>query len=189
MANADNAFGLKPVRYSSGRAYTGAARKYYKSASVILGIGDPVVLSGTAEAVTGIPEVTRAAAASGTITGVIVGFDVRPNALSQNHMAAADTGYVFVCDDPDVVFEIQEDSVGSNLAVTDVGEFCDLATVGNASTSTGRSSVELDSSNAGTGDQLRIMGLAQRDDNAIGANAVWEVMINEHTYKAVSTPI
>lgn len=188
MANVDRPFGMRPVRYLSGKAYTGACKRYKKEASTIIAVGDPVVLTGTAEAVTGIALVDRAAAGSGTITGVVVGIDPVRSDLTKNHLAAADAGYVLVADDPDLVFEIQEDSVGSNLAVTDVGEFCDIV-VANADTTTGMSQVELDSSNAGTGDQLRILGMVQREDNELGANAKWEVMINEHTMRAVSTPI
>jgi hypothetical protein len=188
MANTDRPFGFKPVRYSSGRAYTGAARRYKKEASTIIGIGDPVVITGTAEATTAIALVDRAAAGSGTITGVVVGMDPQRSDLSKNHLAAADTGYVMVADDPDLVFEIQEDGDSGTIAITDVGEFCDIV-VADANTTTGMSQVELDSSNAGTGDQVRIMGMVQREDNELGANAKWEVMINEHTYKSVQTPI
>lgn len=187
MANVNRPFGFKPVRYLSGQPYSGAVSRYKKEASVIIGVGDPVVLSGSAEAVTGIPLVTRAAA-SGTITGVVVAIEPNRADLSKKHLAAADTGYVLVADEPDLVFEIQEDSDSSNIAITDVGEFCDMI-VADANTTTGLSNVMLDSSNAGTGDNCRILGLVQREDNELGANAKWEVMINEHTYKAVSTPI
>lgn len=188
MANVDRPFGFKPVRYLSGKAYTGAVKRYKKEASTIIAVGDPVVLTGSAEAVTGIALVDRAAAGAGTITGVVVAIDVNRDDLSKKHLAAADSGYVLVADDPELVFEIQEDSDTSNIAITDVGEFCDIV-VADANTTLGLSVVELDSSNAGTGDQVRILGLVQREDNELGANAKWEVVINEHTYKAVSTPI
>lgn len=188
MANVDRPFGLKPIRYLSGQPYTGAVRRYKKEASTIIAPGDPVVLTGTAEATTGIPLVDRAAAGSGTITGVVVAIDPNRGDLSKTHLAAADDGYLLVADEPDLLFEIQEDSDASNLAVTDVGEFADIVVV-DADTTIGLSKVELDSSDAGTGDQVRIMELVQREDNAIGANAKWVVMINEHTYKSVSTPI
>lgn len=184
----DRPNGLKPVRYSSGKAYTGATRRYYKSASTIIGVGDPVVLTGTADS-DGVPAVDRAAAGSGTITGIVVGREPDRDNLSKKHMAAADTGYLLVADDPDLIFEIQEDGAASQIAATDVGEFCDIV-IGDASTTTGLSICELDSSNAGTGDQLRIVARVQREDNDLGnVGTRWEVQINEHTHKAVQTPI
>jgi len=184
----DKPNGLKPVRYSSGHAYNGACRKYYKSASVIIGIGDPVVLSGTADS-DGVPAVTRAAAGSGTISGVVVGIVADPDNLNKKRMEAADSGYLLVADDPDLIFEIQEDGAVSQIAATAVGEFCDIV-IADADANTGLSKCELDSSNAGTGDQLRIVARVQREDNDIGnVGTRWEVQINEHTHKAVQTPI
>ena len=198
MANLDAPRGLKPVRYLSGQAYTGAVNEYRKEASVIIGIGDPVVLTGSASAAgtnnadrDGVPLVTRAAAGSGTITGVVVGVRIdssEDRLVHTKHMAAADTGYLLVADDPTLVFEIQEDGDSGTVAVTDVGEGADIV-VANADTSTGYSNVELDSSNAGTGDQLQILRLVQKEANDLGANADWEVRINEHTYNSVGTMI
>lgn len=188
MANADRPSGFTPVRYLSGLPYSGAVRRYKKEASTIIGIGDPVVLTGSAEATTAIPLVDRAAAGSGTITGVVVAIDPLRSDLSKQYLAAADTGYLLVADEPNLLFEIQEDSDSSNIAITDVGEGCDLI-VGNADTDTGRSIVELNSSDAGTGDQVQIMELVQREDNELGANAKWLVRINEHTYNSVGTMI
>lgn len=202
MANLDAPRGLNPVRYQSGKAYTGATARYRKEASVILGIGDPVVLTGSSSTAgtnnadrDGIPLVTRAAAASGTITGVVMSMEIDSSGdreTHNKHMAAADTGYVYVADDPDLIFEIQEDSDGNNLVVGDVGEGVDIA-VANANTSTGYSNVEIDSSTSaaqsGNADQLRVMQKVQREDNALGANCKWEVLINEHTYKAAATMI
>lgn len=185
MADNGALHGFKPVRYLSGKAYTGAAKRYKMEAATILAVGDPVVITGTSEAVTGIALVDRAAAGSGTITGVVVGIDVQRGDLSKNHLAAADSGYVMVADDPDLVFEVVADGA---IAVTDVGEFADII-VANADTTTGMSQCAVDASNAGTGDQVRILGRAQREDNALTGTPTIEVMINEHTLRAVSTPI
>ena len=133
MANQDRPRGLSPVRYLSGLAYTGAMTRYRKEASVILGLGDPVVHAGSSSTAgtnnapeTGVPIVTRAAAASGTITGVAMFFEhdesTTGRAHDSLHMAAADTGFVYVADEPNLIFEIQEDSDANSLVVTDVGE-------------------------------------------------------------------
>lgn len=187
MANSDLPSGLTPRRYRNGAPFVGPLRKYYVPASdgTALFIGDPVILAGTGDA-KGVPAVTRATAASaGRITGVVVGIANDDTLAASNDMmetgyrAASTAGYVLVCDDPDVLYEIQEDSDGGALAVTNIGQNADLIAAA-GSTVTRRSGFELDSSTAATTAtlQLRIIELAQRPDNEIGANAKWLVAIN-----------
>ncbi len=108
--------------------------------------------------------------------------------LTKKHLAAADTGYVLVCDDPHMLFVIQDDGVSDTPAVTDIGEAADLI-VANANTTVGRSQVMIDGSDIGTGDQVQLLEFVQREDNEIGAYAKWLVRINEHTYAAAGTII
>lgn len=204
MDNVDNPSGFHAINHLHGAPTNFRVTTYRKEASVILGLGDAVVLAGSSSTAgtnsadkTGIPTITRAAGASGTITGVVVGFqhDVGTTSPDQrgHYMAAADTGHVYVCDDPYAKFWIQEDSTGNNIVVTDVGEGIDLITAANANATTGYSVFELDSSTSadqsGNADQLVLLELLQAPDNALGANAKWVVMINEHTYKGVGTMI
>ena len=186
MANLDTRGGFIPLDRLNGGNWTGQLRRYKKEASVILAPGDPVVLTGDSTA-DGVPLIDRAASASGTITGIVNHIDPIRTDLSKKHMAAADTGFVYVIDDPTVLFELQEDSDGGSLAGTDVGRGADII-VANANTTTGISQVMLDSSTAGQA-QVQIMGLVQREDNAIGTYARWIVRINEHTYNATATLI
>ena len=203
MANLDAPYGLRPLRFISGAPYNGAVTKYRKEASVILGIGDPVVLTGSSSQAgtngalkDGIPLVTRASAASGTITGVVMFVDHDAATIGKAHevlhMAAADTGDVYIADNPDLIFSIQEDSDGNSLVVDDVGEGVDIV-VADADTNTSLSNVEIDSSTSaaqiGNADQLRVMRLVEREDNTLAANAEWEVLINEHSYRAAQTMI
>jgi hypothetical protein len=188
MANVDSAFGLRPVRYLSGAPYNGACRRYYvDTAGSNLFIGDPVIVQGTGQS-DGTADVGIATGgASNYITGVIVGFDVAndstPN-LNTIYMASGASGYVFVADDPDLLFEIQEDSVGSTLDSGAVSEECVLVS-GTGSTTTGLSGWELDSSSAGSDNgQVQIVELAHRSDNEIGANAKWLVKIMLHSYRS-----
>jgi hypothetical protein len=92
--------------------------------------------------------------------------------------------YVFVCDDPDVEFEVQEDSVGGSIAAASQGLNCNLI----AGTNNGfRSGWELDSSSvAGTATlQVKLLRPVQAVDNAfVSANCRWLVSINNHPYKA-----
>lgn len=188
MANLDRPHGFDPVRYLSGVPYNGSVRRYKKEASTIIAKGDAVVITGTAEATTAIPLVDRAAAGSGTITGVVIAIDPLTTDLSKTHLAAADTGYVLVADNPELLFQVQEDGDTDPIAITDVGEGCDII-VADANTTLGLSVMELNSDNAGTGDQVQIMELAQMADNALGAYAEWIVRINEHTYNSVATMV
>lgn len=194
MANKDTAGGLRLVRCRDGGIKTYKVASNYGSA---IFVGDAVVLTGTSstDPRTGdnlIPNV-QLATVSSTITGVVVGIvgstvATAPSIPTLPYIAANTGGLILVCDDPDAVFAIQEDSVGGNIAATAVGEFCDL-TFAAGSTTTGLAQNELDSSDAGTGDNVRIIGLHKSPDNEVGANADWLVVINEHTFKAVSTPV
>lgn len=180
MANANVASGMLPVRYASGAPYNGAANRYHVPASdgTALFVGDPVIIAGGADA-DGVPTVTRATAASaGRITGVVVGVVNTPS-LETRYRPASTAAYVLVADDPNLLFEIQEDSVGGALAAADIGLNADLV-AGTGSTVTGMSGFMLDTSTKATTAtlQLRIEGLVQRADNEVGTNAKVLVRIN-----------
>ena len=183
MANSNAPTGLTPRRYRNGSPWMGACRTYYVPATdaTAIGIGDPVILAGDGDAA-GVPAVTLATAgATNRITGVCVGLRPGGNStLIPPRLRAASTAeYILVADDPDLLFEVQEDSAGGALAATNISQNADLV-AGTASTTTGQSAWQLDSSTAGTGAtlQMRIVGLQQRADNVIGANAKWLVSIN-----------
>lgn len=185
MANADTPRGLWPVRYFSGAPYNGAARLYYVPSSdgTAIFLGDAVKLAGSADA-DGVPSVAQAGAGD-TIMGVVVGVHPSLGAGadgrdSNTYRAASTERYVWVADDPALLFSCQEDSDGGALAATNVGNNCDLV-VGTGSTATGYSAMEIDSSSAGTSTaQVRIVELMRTPDNEIGTNAVWLVRIVEH---------
>lgn len=198
MANADAAFGLRPVRSRGTPAYTGGGIKGYAfDTSTALAIGDPVVFSGTGEAATGVPTFQRAAAV-GPIDGVIVGMlsDPGDDVLTRDNprVIAADTAsgaFVLVETNPDVIYHVQEDSVGVTLAVTNIGQHIAL-TQSAPDAVNGVSSVELDSSTAGnttTGLAVKIVGLAELVDNSIGANAIWEVTINATNWRGAGAQV
>lgn len=187
MPNANLPLGLVPRRYRNGAPFVGPLRRYYVPASdsTALFIGDPVIIAGSADA-RGTPSCTRATAGSaGRITGVVCGIANDPAVPASNDMLelgyrpASTEGYVLVCDDPNVLYEIQEDSVGGALAATSVGLNADLIAA-TGSTYTRASGFMLDSSTAATTAtlQVRIVQLEQREDNEIGANAKWLVAIN-----------
>lgn len=191
MANADAAFGLRPVRHLNGNPWNGMTRMYYvpSTDNSAIYIGDPVIHGGTAGAagtivngidVEGMPTADVGAAASAKFLGVMVGRLPKQSDPSVLYRVASEDTIILVCDDPSVVFEVQEDGA---IAATAVGLNGDLTTFG-GSTTTGRSTVELDSSTVTTTATLsvRVLGLARRPNNNIGTNAVWEVAFNEHEY-------
>ena len=191
MPNTNRPSGFTPVRRLSGGLFDiSSCVKMKKEASVVMCIGDPVVRTGTAEAVTGIPLVTCAVGSEGTpgtVTGVVVAIDPIRSNLYQKYLGTGDTGYVFVCCDPDVVYEIQENALGP-LAITDVGNGVNFTwTAGD--TTLGLSKVVLKGDGGSAGTQCKILQLVQRPDNALGIYARWEVMIDKSTDRATSTLI
>lgn len=185
MANVDRVNGLRPVRHLNGSPWNGAVRRCYVPAtdSTAIFVGDLVKSAGSGDA-DGIPSVAQAAAGD-TVRGVVTGIEVLGTDLESLYRVASTERYVYVCEDPDVVYEIQEDSVGTTLAATHIGNNGNVV-VAAGDTTSGASGMELDSSDVnstGTGAaQLNILGLVQRPDNEIGANAKWEVFINEHEF-------
>lgn len=205
MANEDRRFGLKPVRHKSGAPYNGAANPYYIKGdyATALFIGDPVVKTGTSNtaAVTvpgagkfgigTLPEINKTAAGdvdgnTKRITGVIVGFSPLPSDLNKNYNPASTERVAWVCDDPDVVFEIQADGA---IPAASVGLNAVLIYTHSGSTTTGLSGAELDTTSdapaADASNQLTIVRAVNREDN--DTTSTWakvEVLINAHTEAA-----
>ena len=181
MANVDAPFGLRPVRYVSGAPYNGAANRYYIPATdtdAAVYIGGLVKMTGASDS-DGIPVVTGNVATNDAVVGVVVGVEPVTDD-STLYRANSTARYVYVADDPNLLFEVQEDGT-----MTDpVGGTAQLTGFTSGSTVTGRSSIEIDSSELSetgdTDDDVQIIRLAQRPDNAKGANAVWEVRLNNH---------
>jgi len=183
MANANIPQGLRPFRDGSNRMWTGGGNTYYiDTAANNFYIGDPVIIAGSADA-DGVATVTKATAAGGAyMLGPVV--SVEPITRdSTTYREASTARYVWVADNPDLVFLVQEDGVGGALAVTDVGLNADWI-AGSGSTVTGLSGMMLDTSTKATTAtlQLRIQGFNQSVDNEVGsANAKVLVTINLHS--------
>ena len=192
MANPDTPNGLKPVRYLDGSPYNGAHNLYYVPATygTAIFIGDVVTHAGDAGPagtfvsgvdVEGMPIVNLYAVGDNAM-GVVVGFLPNPTALETNHKPASVAAILMVADDPGLIFEVQEDSVGATLAAVDVGRNVDILGALAGNTATGNSAQEIDSSvtSVTTTAGFRMLRLVPRPGNAIGANARWEVKFVEH---------
>jgi hypothetical protein len=187
MANVDNPSGFTPVRHLSGAPYNGATNRYAILAAngTATFVNDLVVVGGSGTA-DGVPSVIQAAATNTNIVGSVVGFEILPTDLTVMYRLASTLRYALVCDDPYVIYEAQEDSDSAALTVDEIGENCDIV-VGSGNTTSGISAMEIDSSDHKTATaQIRVVRLVPREDNAIGNQARWEVLINEHAYKSTS---
>lgn len=186
MANADKPRGLTPVRHLNGSPYNGATeRMYIATGAGDLFVGDPVIHSGSADT-DGVPGIDQGLA-SGIYVGVITSFVADKTDLTNLYSKAA--GYANVCTAPDVIYSVQDDgdtamtagTVGLNVAMI----------AGAGDSTTGRSGYEIDSGGTTTpattaGIPLRLLGLVQRADNTLAANADWEVMITDHRYRTTT---
>lgn len=193
MANTDRPAGFKPVGHLMGASWNGKANVYYipSSDSTAMFIGDAVKSAGSASSDGKYPTVAQAAAGD-AIRGVIIGFGedphvmIKPDNPYRTHRPASTAMYCLVVDDPFVIFEIQEDSVGSSIAAASVGLSTDIV-VGSGSTTTGKSGMELDSSDVATAaGQCKLLRIVDREDNALGTNCKWEVLIVEHEMLAAT---
>lgn len=191
MANLNTPQGLTPIN-DNGTPWSGQGRLYYVPSSVGTNIfvGDPLLVTGGSDAY-GVPSIGLATAgATHYVTGVMVGVANGPAAganatstvlqSSTIYHPASTAGYILVCDDPNTLFTIQEDSVGGALSTTAASGNANLIAGSGGSTATGLSSWMLDSSSLDTDAtfQLRIMQLLREPDNVIGDYAKWVVRLN-----------
>lgn len=206
MANLNAPSGLSPVMYRNGNFWNGQARLYAISASFSAAnggmfIGDPVAIDGTNFASPqGIPYVKQITLGSGnSVRGVIVAIGlalpsgyqggpyINPNDLTKISRPAGTTAtdyIVAVCDDPDVIFEIQEDTTSTpGLAAAMSKNF--TPSFSTPATGVFVSGVQVNSSTYGTGAtlQFKIIQSVQRADNTpFTAYQKLHVLINNHDF-------
>ena len=186
MANANIARGLVPYRRTTGEPYNGAANVYYVPASVASNIfvGDPVTWLTASADTQGIPGVTLATAGGsnyllGSMVGIVsAGEPIIPvtRDLPIYH-AASTAGYILVADDPDLLYEVQENGA---MAQGAPGRNVNLVS-GTGSTITGLSGWQLNSATLATTATLQmkiIRGLEQSDNTVGSTNAKWLCRIN-----------
>jgi hypothetical protein len=178
MANADAAFGFVPVRHMSGNAPR--ANQYTITSGLAENIftGDLCIL--TADGV-----VTPHTATETNNIGVFAGCSYTASDGSYVYSDYWPSGTVatdiiaYVYDDPYTVFKVQ--SAGSP-AQTNIGNCADVV-AGAGSTTTGQSGFEISGTMAASAATCKILALVDSPENAFGANAVMEVLINEHVLK------
>lgn len=185
MANANVPRGLIPYRSSTSGYFNAGVNIYYVPSSVAsnIFIGDPVTWLTNSADNEGIPGVTLATAGSsnnvlGAMVGIVNGGEpIIP--IVQNspiYHVASTAGYILVNDDPNTLYEVQENGA---MAQGAPGRNVNLVS-GTGSTVTGFSGWQLNSSTLNTTNtlQMKIMRLLEQADNAVGTNAKWLCRIN-----------
>jgi len=185
MANIDQAYGLRPIaKVGSAPGGTTGTTKYSiaDNQSTAIFTGDPVKYKndGTIEVAT----------ASDALLGVFMGcFYTDPTTgkpTYKDHFPASlspGDAIAFVADDPDQMFVVQQDSVGSNLVAADLNLNANLI-FGAGSTTTGISGVEIDSSTGAVTatHQVRLVDFYDTPSNdATANNSELVIKINNHS--------
>lgn len=200
MSNSvDKPYGMRPIRTGNGSPYMGEAQLYHIPSTDVNAyfIGRPVTMLGTGD-VTGVPSVVVGVAGS-AILGPIVGIHpvkpINPSLLGTS-LSLEDTSipavktrdfYVMVCDDPDIVFQIQQNS--GDLQAADIALNVNFVITSPTNTQQYDATVIASASKAVTSTlNLKLLGPVQRDDNPISVSATslftdWLVKINNHFFR------
>ena len=195
MANADRPSGLTPIGTLTGADWRGKLRRMqFASAgdAVACFIGDRVKLTGTTDATGKLPVIAQCALTDAAI-GVLVGLE--PNgadegSLSKIHRLASTERVALVAVGGDILYSVQEDSVGNDIEITEIGWNAEII-VGTGNALTGISGSEIDSTSAANTDSLavRLHYLIDSPDNALGTNANWAVTLNDYQHDRQQTGI
>ena len=186
MANRDAAFGLKPVKMIGGSPYSGGVSRYRIAANYGTSIfqGDMVmqVTGGTVE--------IHADGGTVPIVGVFNGCQYTDpttgeQVYSNYYPASTNTSDIiaFIIDDPNVVFEVQEDAA---FRFADLFGNFDIVYTSAGSTKTGISGAELKVADGGTGTTLSVKAIDISEDpdndDVASANTNVYVVIQNHIF-------
>ena len=199
MANANVARGLIPYAMVWGARYTGSFNTYFVPSSygTALYVGDPVDIVSSSNDANGIPAVQLASVGSpilGVVVGIINGGDMGSiTAVTRDlpvYHAASTAQYLAICDDPNVLYEVQDDASSQATAPKLwAGKNANLVS-GSGSTVTGYSGWQMAASTVATTNTLdvKIIRPLQQADNTIGTaantnmNAKWLVKLNNSRF-------
>lgn len=185
VGNSNTPMGLRPVGTIGSAGYVGRLQQFVVLAAdtTAIGIGDPIVMTGTADA-NGVPVATRHTAGTNVISGVMVGVVPTPSDLTLGYRKASTLMTILADTDPNTIFEIQDSSSAQTtcLAATDIGSNCAIAH-GTVDTTTGNGKTVLGTTvGTTTTMNVKIIGLSQKVGNKIGDYAKYLVVINNHTF-------
>ena len=201
MANVSRPRGLSPVGTTTGGAFNEQGQLFAiaNDASNTYAVGD-VVKIATGSDSNGVAYVTKVTADTDLPLGVIVG--VRPADagvslqgtnidLSKLYLSkSSGTRYVYVVTDPAVIYEAEADSyaladvfknAGGNWTADQTSSLSQSSP--QSSTTVKASTVLAQSASGSLALPFTIIGLAQRTDNAAGAYAKVQLIMNKSQYK------
>lgn len=177
MANVDQPNGFRPVQKGNSAPQL---RRYLAGTTTSIFRGDVVALATNGR-------VHRIATTTGSarIIGVAANY---VNATSGTGATTAQE--VWVYDDPDQEFIVQDDGAAATPARTAIGSTYALI-VGAGNSTTGQSIFEVDASAAGTTstDPVIVKGFLEGGAYEIGKNSKMIVTLNRHLYKKGSAGI
>jgi len=185
MANRDAPQGFQPLRHRGGGVVRASGD--YKIASgytSALYSGDAVVLTSG--------KVEKATDSSAAILGIFAGCQFRttdgetkfqPFWPASQALLNSEDAQAWVYDDPMISYKVQCDTGTAYVDATHKGTSVDLEIDHAGSVVTGRSGMEVDLADTGSG-QFKIIGLIDAADNAAGVNAKVEVIVDAAFLKA-----
>lgn len=202
MANVVAPFGGRPVGSMSGTAYTGRVTRYFIVSTDPNAYyeGDMVISAAGADA-SGVPGCIKGTAGTEVPRGLIVGVEqanlvyppgavpnlggINANIFSTQVSIPATKNqdyYVYVADDPHLMFFMQGDSTGTNQVAANVNKNASITVAAPGTATFPLSASVINSSAIATTNTLnvRLIGLAQIPNNAFGANATWVCTWNTH---------
>jgi hypothetical protein len=199
MANANVARGLIPYAMLWGQKYNGSFNTYFVPAAygTALYVGDPVDIISSSNDANGIPAVKLGIVGAplvGVVVGIINGGDMgNVNAVTRDlpvYHPASTAQYLAVCDDPNVLYEIQDDASSQATAPNLWASKNASLVTGSGSTVTGYSGWQMAASTVAATNtlDLKIMRPLQQPDNTIGTaantnmNAKWLVKLNNSRF-------
>jgi len=175
MANVDNARGFKVLRGSNGGEPR--MRRYKANVTTDVFQGDVVQMlaAGTVKSIT-------------TTTGAATVIGVAANRVDASVQATSQDLWVY--DDPDQEFEVQDDGEAATPSQASVGATFALI-LGTGNTTTGLSRQEIDASAAGVSatDAVLVQGFKTGPTYEIGKYASHIVRLNQHLWKTGSAGI
>jgi len=189
MANVLAPFGLRPVATLGSSTWNQQVRMYYVPSGNTNAFyrGDVVAMAAGGDVVTGASQVdlfgTRNASSnSGAILGVVIGFakaggnasaavpiGADPDNLNIVYVPATKTAayYLFVCDDPNTIYEVLTDSIASTAFNKNCPIF--IANAPTAPNNVSQTYAEGSGANTTNTFPLAIMGAPQRVNNELAS--------------------
>ena len=182
MPNINAAFGFQPVRHISGNDPR-TSEYNIDPAGYASSIFSGDLVSANAA---GYLEVTGI---TGNAIGVFAGCsytDDSGNYIYSEYYVGTTTGTNFIAyvyDDPYTIFKVQS---SVTIGRADFGKNAPVDPALGGSTLNGRSGQQIGVVSGTATNQLRILRLAKTPGNSLGANAVVEVLINQHSLKSTT---